>query len=78
VVWGESHYALPKPSEPYAQVFSLVANGKADPRYPWDVAPVRLSASLLNLDTAKTETVELVPMGSGEATLRRMTFSLAP
>jgi hypothetical protein len=33
---------------------------------------------MLNQGTGKAETVELVPMGSGEALLRRMTFPLAP
>jgi hypothetical protein len=30
------------------------------------------------MGTGKVETVALVPMGSGEAVLRRMTFPLAP
>ena len=33
---------------------------------------------LLNLGTGKPETLALVPMGSGEALLRRMTFPAAP
>jgi hypothetical protein len=33
---------------------------------------------MLNLGTDKPETLTLVPMGSGEAILRRMTFPPAP
>ncbi|MGA2443868.1 MAG: beta-L-arabinofuranosidase domain-containing protein [Opitutaceae bacterium] len=73
------HYALAKLTEnPSALAFELVPNDKADARFPWDVAPQRLKGNILNLDTKKTETVELVPMGSGEATLRRVSFPIAP
>lgn len=73
------HYAFAKLTESRSAVaFELVPNDKADARFPWDAAPQRLKGNLLNLDTKKTETVELVPMGSGEATLRRVTFPTAP
>ena len=77
--WAQGHYALARsPDEPSAPAFELVQNRAADPRYPWDVSPVRLEAKLVNLGTNKAEAEALVPMGSGEAILRRMTFPLAP
>jgi hypothetical protein len=73
------HFALAKLTEdPTALAFELVPNSGADPRFPWDVSPLRLKGNILNLDTKKIETVALVPMGSGEATLRRVTFPVAP
>jgi DUF1680 family protein len=73
------HYALAKLAEnPSGLAFELAPNSEADPRFPWDAAPVRLKGNLVNLDTQTTETVALVPMGSGEATLRRVTFPVAP
>ncbi len=73
------HYALGRfTNDPSALGFELVANGNADARFPWDAAPQRLKGSMLNLDTKETETVELVPMGSGEAILRRVAFPIAP
>jgi hypothetical protein len=78
-VWAQGRFALPKPSEnPSAPAFDIVPNRDADARFPWDAAPARLEAKLLNLDTGKPETIALVPMGSGEAILRRMTFPMAP
>ena len=50
----------------------------ADPRFPWDRAAVHLDVTLLNLDTMKRESVALVPMGCGDAILRRMTMPAAP
>ena len=76
-VWAQGHYALPRASDG-APAFELSGDPKADPRFPWDGAPVSLQARMLNQGTGKAETVELVPMGSGEALLRRMTFPLAP
>jgi DUF1680 family protein len=73
--WAQGHYALAKPP---GQAFELERDHRADARYPWDAAPVRLTANVLNMGTNKTETIALVPMGSGEAILRRMTFPLAP
>jgi hypothetical protein len=79
VEWAQGHYALAKSADgPAASAFTLAANTAADARFPWDAAPVRLEANLVNLTTNKPETVALVPMGSGEAVLRRMTFPLAP
>ena len=70
---------LPRASgDPAPQGFTLVQNPAADSRFPWDAAPIRLQASVLNLGTDKAETISMVPMGSGEAILRRMTFPLAP
>jgi hypothetical protein len=77
VEWAQGHYALPR-SPDGASAFAPADNPKADPRFPWDAAPVRLQARVLNLGTGKTEGIDLVPMGSGEAILRRMTFPLAP
>jgi uncharacterized protein len=79
VEWAQGHYALPRASsDPAPQGFTLVQNPAANSRFPWDAAPIRLQASVLNLGTDKTETISMVPMGSGEAILRRMTFPLAP
>jgi hypothetical protein len=77
-VWAQARYALARLTDkPPASAFEAVQNREADALHPWDVAPVRLEAKLLNRDTNKTETVALVPMGSGEAILRRMTFPIA-
>jgi hypothetical protein len=73
------HYSLARLTEdPSAMAFELVPVDGADARFPWDVAPLRLKGNLLNLDTKKIESIALVPMGSGEATLRRVTFPVAP
>jgi uncharacterized protein len=73
VEWAQAHYALGKVSD-----FASEQVQGTDARFPWDAAPVRLQARVLNQGTGKPETVALVPMGSGEAILRRMTFPLAP
>jgi uncharacterized protein len=79
VEWAQGHYALPRSSgDPAPQGFTLVQNPAADSKFPWDAAPIRLQASVLNLGNDKAETISMVPMGSGEAILRRMTFPLAP
>ena len=77
-LWGQGRLAFPQTAGHLSTAaFARVENPKADPRFPWDAAPVRLKATLLSLDTNQPETVELVPMGSGEAILRRMTFPVA-
>jgi DUF1680 family protein len=77
--WGQARYALSRIAEtPSGLDPELVPNPAADLRHPWDASPVRLKVNMLNLDTMKTESIALVPMGSGEATLRRMTFPMAP
>ncbi len=58
--------------------FVPVRGTVADARYPWDGAAVRLEGELRNAETQRMEKIELVPMGCGEATLRRTTFPLAP
>jgi hypothetical protein len=73
VEWAQARYALPA-----SPGFDLAPDATSDPRFPYDGAPARLEARLLNTGTGKVETVALVPMGSGEAILRRMTFPLAP
>lgn len=42
--------------------------------YPWDTGTLKLVGALIIRDTGKPEAVELVPMGCGEAKLRRRTF----
>jgi hypothetical protein len=42
--------------------------------YPWDTGTLELVGALVDRDTGKPEAVELVPMGCGEAKLRRRTF----
>jgi len=80
VTWGKARYALPRTGAgiPELASFRLTANPKADAKYPWDAPPLRLEATLLSLDSMKTETIGLVPMGASEATLRRMTFPVTP
>jgi len=79
ITWGQVRFALPKMTDsPSGPALALVPNPKADARYPWDSPPSLLGGTLLNLDTMKMESVALVPMGSNDATLRRMTFSVAP
>jgi len=77
-VWGQARWAIPlEGGMPALNAFSLAPNPKADPRYPWDQPPSLLRGSLVNLDDAKTERVDLVPMGCADAMLRRMTFPAA-
>jgi len=54
--------------------FKAVVSPTAGGRYPWDTAWVKLNGTLINQDTGKPETVALVPMGCGDAKLRRCTF----
>ena len=56
--------------------FGFTAKSERDVNlpYPFDGAPVRLEGKLINLDTGKREDVSLVPMGSSQAILRRVTF----
>jgi len=78
VRWGQGRLAFPQADGRLSTAsFTPVANPQADPRFPWDATPVRLKATMVNLDTHQPEVVELVPMGSGEALLRRMTFPAA-
>lgn len=78
-VWAQGHYALSQaPVDASAPAFDFSWNSAADVRFPWDISPVRLQAKVMNQGTGKTEMIALVPMGSGEAILRRMTFPLAP
>lgn len=73
--WGQARYALARDKDaPGLQGFALAANPKADARFPWDQPPMVLKGSFMNLDTAKMDPVEMVPMGSSDALLRRMTF----
>jgi hypothetical protein len=79
VEWAPARFALPRDASGLAPLRAeVVANGKADPKHPWDVSPLRLRVQMQSLDTGKGVPVELVPMGSGEAILRRMTFPAAP
>ena len=80
VTWGKARYALPKSASgvPELLAFKLTPNPAADAKYPWDAPPFRLEGTLLSLDTLKTESLALVPMGASAATLRRMTFPVTP
>jgi hypothetical protein len=80
VTWGTARYALPRSAAgiPELVSFKVTANPKADAKYPWDAPPTFLTATLLSLDSGKTETLDLVPMGAKAATLRRMTFPTTP
>jgi uncharacterized protein len=69
------NYALPKFWGGSEQLsLRLATNAAASMRYPWDAPSLKLVGTLVNLDTRKPEHVELIPMGSGGATLRRCTF----
>jgi hypothetical protein len=71
------NYALAKiqgGSEDGPLPLALVSNPAASPNYPWDTATAKLTGTLINQDTGKPETIELVPMGCGDAKLRRCTF----
>ena len=54
--------------------FSARTESDTNILYPFDVAPVRLEGKLINLDTGRSENVQLVPMGSNMAILRKVTF----
>ena len=56
--------------------FGFTAKGEKDANmlYPYDSAPVQLEGKLINLDTGRREDVQLIPMGSSLAILRRVTF----
>jgi hypothetical protein len=57
--------------------FTASGDGHFDTPYPFDGSPVRLEGKLINLVTKQTDDVHLVPMGSNEAILRRVTFPVA-
>jgi hypothetical protein len=42
--------------------------------YPFDEAPVHLEGRMINLNSGKGENISLIPMGSSQAALRRVTF----
>jgi DUF1680 family protein len=78
VEWAPARFALARlAASTSVLAYELVPNPKSDPRYPWDIAPEDLRIQMLNLDTDKLQSVDLVPMGSSEAILRRMTFPAA-
>ena len=54
--------------------FTATGDGHFDTPYPFDGSPVRLEGKLINLVTKQKDEVHLVPMGSNEAILRRVTF----
>ena len=80
VTWGKARYALPASGGGIPEVasFKLAPNPKADAKFPWDSPPYQLEVTLLSLDSMKKESLALVPMGASAATLRRMTFPVAP
>jgi DUF1680 family protein len=79
IKWGDARYGLLKSSDSVTLAgFKLVPDASADPRYPFDGAPARLTGEMTDLDTMKVATVALVPIGSSEAVLRRATFPATP
>jgi len=77
--WGQARYAVDRDAQGMPVAGSKLSEvAGADPRFPWDRAAVHLDVTLLNLDTMKRESVALVPMGCGDAILRRMTMPAAP
>lgn len=58
--------------------FMVTINPKANAKFPWDTASLKLAGTLINQDTRQSEIVELVPLGCGDAKLRRATFPAVP
>lgn len=58
--------------------FGFTARAEKNPnkQYPYDGAPIRLEGNLINLDSGQHEAVQLIPMGSSLAILRRVTFPM--
>jgi len=56
--------------------FTFKSDKDADLLYPFDGAPVRLEGKMIHFDTGKLDNVSLIPMGSNQAALRRVTFSV--
>ncbi len=50
------------------------AGPSANMQYPFEGIPLRLGGAMVNTITGKLEPVELIPMGSSQAVLRRETF----
>jgi len=67
-------YALDSSAADHAFGFNAISEEKTNTLYPYDATPVRLEGKLINLDTGKKENVQLVPMASTQAILRRVTF----
>jgi len=68
-------YALPEGSGTQnPPKFTLVAFETSDARYPWDTAALKLKGSMVKQDSGEAVGIELAPMGSGPAKLRRCTF----
>jgi hypothetical protein len=78
VAGADWFYALDPSQQNGDYGFTIKADENANLRYPFDEAPLRLEGSMINLNTGKSESVSLIPMGSGLATLRRVTFPLGP
>ncbi|MCX6925251.1 MAG: glycoside hydrolase family 127 protein, partial [Verrucomicrobia bacterium] len=55
-------------------LFKVEANPEALAEHPWDSPPFKLTGTFLNQDTRQPETLGLIPLGCGDAKLRRATF----
>ena len=75
--WNYALSKIKEGSEDGPLPLAPVGNPAANPIYPWDTATLKLTGALINRDTGKPETLELVPMGCGDAKLRRCTFPLS-
>jgi hypothetical protein len=71
---GQWWYALDPHSGKDDFGFDSSGDGHFDTPYPFDGSPLRLQGKLINLLTKQEDDVRLVPMGSTEAILRRVTF----
>jgi DUF1680 family protein len=70
-------YALDSSAADHAFGFNAISEENTNTLYPYDATPVRLEGKLINLDTGKKEDVQLVPMASTQAILRRVTFPVS-
>jgi len=67
-------YALDPSAADHSFGFNAISEENTNSFYPYDASPIRLEGRLINLDTGKEENVQLVPMASRQAILRRVTF----
>ena len=74
--WNYALPEIPGGAEDKPLPFALADNPAANANCPWDGPTLKLTGTLINRDTGKSESVELVPMGCGDARLRRCTFPL--
>ena len=78
VAGAKWNYALADFFNPaQALPFKVQTDPKAPATHPWDSPPVKLTGTFFNKDNGQPETLELIPLGCGDAKLRRATFPAA-